>query len=63
MFNYWTQMAARKDEYFCVMSSSGLREAYPSITENEAITMMEKRAFDLEKEGYIIEWEQMYYVE
>ena len=59
-FQFWTQMTARNGEYSVVMSNSGLRAAYPSITEGEAMAMMDARVAELEKEGYTIEWYQDY---
>jgi hypothetical protein len=59
-FQFWTQMTARKGENFCIMSSSGLRVAYPSITEDECFAMMDAKVAELEKEGYTVTWQQEY---
>lgn len=59
-FQFWTQMTARKGENFCIMSNSGLRAAYPSITEDECFAMMDAKVAELEKEGYVVTWQQEY---
>ena len=59
-FQFWTQMTARKGEYSVIMSNSGLRAAYPSITEDECFVLMDAKVAELEKEGYVVTWQQEY---